>query len=70
MNNEKTLRDEFAMAALTGIISNDRLVSEIAGPTAFARSADDGATWSAARTIYDPGATNQTISNQIKAPKT
>jgi len=43
----------------------DRLVSEIAGPTAFARSADDGATWSAARTIYDPGATNQTISNQI-----
>ena len=43
----------------------DRLVSAIAGPTAFARSTDDGATWSAARAVYDPGPNNQTISNQI-----
>jgi len=43
----------------------DRLVSDTAGPTAFTRSTDDGLTWSAARTIYDPGPTNQTISNQI-----
>jgi len=43
----------------------DRLVSETAGPTAFARSSDDGVTWSAARTIYDPGLNKQTISNQI-----
>ena len=43
----------------------DRLVSEVAGPTVFARSTDDGETWSPARTVYDPGLTNQTISNQI-----
>jgi hypothetical protein len=43
----------------------DRLVSETSGPTAFARSSDDGATWSTARTIYDLGPTSQTISNQI-----
>ena len=43
----------------------DRLVSETAGPTAFARSIDGGATWSQVRMIYDPGATSQTISNQI-----
>jgi len=43
----------------------DRVVSATAGPTAFARSTDDGATWSAPRTIYDPGPTNQTISNLI-----
>jgi len=43
----------------------DRLVSETAGPTAFVRSIDDGATWSTARMIYDPGPLNQTISNQI-----
>jgi hypothetical protein len=43
----------------------DRLVSATAGPTAFARSSDDGATWSSAGAIYDPGSGNQTISNQI-----
>jgi len=43
----------------------DRVVSATAGPTAFTRSTDDGATWSAPRTIYDPGPTNQTISNLI-----
>ena len=35
------------------------------GPSWFASSADGGATWSAARAIYDPGDGNQTINNQI-----
>jgi hypothetical protein len=35
------------------------------GPTWFARSTDDGATWEPARMIYDPGTVNQTIGNQI-----
>lgn len=35
------------------------------GPTWFARSVDGGATWEAARQIYDPGQNNQTIGNQI-----
>jgi hypothetical protein len=33
------------------------------GPTYFARTADGGASWSAARSIYDPGAGNQTLGN-------
>jgi len=43
----------------------DRLVSNTSGPTYFARSADGGTTWAAARAIYDPGANSQTIGNQI-----
>ena len=35
------------------------------GPAWFARSIDGGASWEAARAIYDPGADAQTISNQI-----
>ena len=35
------------------------------GPTWFARTREAGATWEAARNIYDPGATAQTINNQI-----
>lgn len=35
------------------------------GPTWFARTTDGGATWEAARVIYDPGANAQTIGNQI-----
>jgi len=35
------------------------------GPTWFARTIDGGATWEAARQIYDPGQNNQTIGNQI-----
>jgi hypothetical protein len=35
------------------------------GPTWFARSSDGGASWEPARSIYDPGADAQTISNQI-----
>ena len=35
------------------------------GPTWFARTTDHGATWEPAKSIYDPGADAQTISNQI-----
>ena len=35
------------------------------GPAWFARSSDGGATWEAAKVIYDPGADAQTIGNQI-----
>jgi hypothetical protein len=34
-------------------------------PTWFARTTDGGATWQPARAIYDPGATNSTLNNQI-----
>lgn len=42
----------------------DRL-SAAGGPTMFARTTDGGRTWEAARVIYDPGVTNQTIGNEI-----
>jgi len=35
------------------------------GPAYFARSTDGGNSWEPARKIYDPGANNQTIGNQI-----
>jgi len=35
------------------------------GPAYFARTTDGGQTWEQARKIYDPGANNQTIGNQI-----
>lgn len=35
------------------------------GPAWFARSTDGGASWEAARTIYDPGADAQTIGNVV-----
>jgi hypothetical protein len=37
------------------------------GPTWFARSTDGGASWEAARSIYDPGADSQTIGNVVAA---
>ena len=43
----------------------DRLTSDNTGPTMFARSDDGGASWSAARSAYDPGVGNQTISNAL-----
>ena len=43
----------------------DRLVASGGGPTMFARSLDNGVTWSAARPIHDPGVTSQTIGNII-----
>jgi hypothetical protein len=44
-------------------IASDTTVSE---PTWLAHSADAGATWDAARVIYDPGAGNQTFNNQAR----
>jgi hypothetical protein len=35
------------------------------GPTWIARTVDGGATWEAARNIYDPGANSQTVNNQV-----
>jgi hypothetical protein len=35
------------------------------GPTYFTRTKDAGASWELARIIYDPGANNQTINNQV-----
>lgn len=43
----------------------DRLDSQTRGPSFFSRTVDGGATWEAARAIYDPGANAQTINNQI-----
>jgi Neuraminidase (sialidase) len=43
----------------------DRLMSQTSGPTYFARTTDGGRTWEAARAIYDPGPTSQTIGNEI-----
>jgi len=37
------------------------------GPTWFARSTNDGASWEPAHPIYDPGQNDQTIGNQIVA---
>ncbi|MFI0444254.1 sialidase family protein [Actinomadura sp. 6N118] len=39
--------------------------TEFRGPTWFARTTDGGRTWRRARPIFDPGAGNQTIGNQI-----
>ncbi|HXZ59880.1 MAG TPA: sialidase family protein [Steroidobacteraceae bacterium] len=43
----------------------DRLSGPTSGPSYFAVTADAGATWAAARSIYDPGPANQTLGNQI-----
>ncbi|HEY5849916.1 MAG TPA: sialidase family protein [Lysobacter sp.] len=44
----------------------DRLVAGNAGgPTYFTRSTEGGASWEPARSIFDPGATSQTIGNVI-----
>ena len=43
----------------------DRLSASGSGPTIFARTTDGGATWEAARAIYDPGQGSQTIGNVI-----
>ncbi|MBV8220388.1 MAG: exo-alpha-sialidase [Solirubrobacterales bacterium] len=43
----------------------DRLTGATAGPTYFAVTSDEGSGWQPARSIYDPGPANQTISNVI-----
>jgi hypothetical protein len=35
------------------------------GPSYFSRTTDGGISWEVARAIYDPGANNQTINNQV-----
>ena len=42
----------------------DRLAGN-RGPSYLARTTDGGATWEPARAIFDPGANNQTLNNQI-----
>lgn len=44
----------------------DRLRQSENGPSWFARSTDGGATWEAAREIYNPGGGSQTIGNLIR----
>ena len=43
----------------------DRLAASGGGPSFLARTTDGGNTWEAARSIYDPGPSNQTIGNVI-----
>jgi len=43
----------------------DRLNINQDGPTWMARTVNGGASWEPARSIYDPGAGNQTLGNQI-----
>ncbi|MDR7100556.1 hypothetical protein J2X04_002937 [Lysobacter niabensis] len=44
----------------------DRLVAgDAGGPTYFARTTNGGASWEAARAIYDPGPASQTLGNVI-----
>jgi len=42
----------------------DRLEGAL-GPTLFSRTTDSGRTWEAARVIYDPGPSRQTLNNQV-----
>jgi hypothetical protein len=43
----------------------DRLTSQNTGPSYFTLTANSNSTWQAPRSIYDPGANNQTINNVI-----
>lgn len=43
----------------------DRLTTDNRGPAMFARTIDGGASWEAARAIYDPGVNAQTIGTEI-----
>ena len=49
----------------TAYASWDRLDPSGHGPSYFSRTQDAGATWEAARAIYDPGGRNQTLNNQV-----
>lgn len=42
-----------------------RLRTDGGGPAYFSRTTDAGGNWDAARSIYDPGSSNQTFSNQL-----
>jgi hypothetical protein len=43
----------------------DRATGPTAGPSYFSVTANGGSTWQLGRSIYDPGAQNQTLGNQI-----
>jgi hypothetical protein len=43
----------------------DRLTGQTTGPSYFSMTANANSTWQTARSIYDPGANNQTIGNLI-----
>jgi hypothetical protein len=43
----------------------DRLTGQTSGPSYFSMTANANSTWTTARSIYDPGANNQTIGNLI-----
>ncbi len=47
----------------------DRLSTQNTGPTYFSATTNGASTWSAPRSIYDPGANNQTINNIIVVTK-
>jgi hypothetical protein len=55
------------LQAPAGVTINPELVFGIGfkGPSMFSRTTDGGVTWEPARKIYDPGATSQTIGNQV-----
>ena len=53
-------------SSLGTIINPDRVVGfGFQGPAMLSRTTNGGATWEAARAIFDPGANNQTLGNQI-----
>ena len=55
------------LQAPVGAVINPELVFGLGfkGPAMLARTTDGGQTWEPARKIYEPGANNQTIGNQI-----
>jgi hypothetical protein len=63
--NDKEAITADPLAAGYAYASWDRLEQNGHGPSYFARTQDAGATWEAARPIYDPGAHNQTLNNQV-----
>ena len=64
-NDKETITADPADARLVYAVW-DRLQKSIGGGTWFARTTDSGASWEAARAIYDPGRDSQTISNLIR----
>jgi len=59
----RVLRQMQADAAAAG--AADAAPPQFKGPTYFTRTRDSGANWERASIIFDPGANNQTINNQI-----
>ncbi len=63
--NDKEAITADPLAAGYAYASWDRLEFTGHGPSYFARTQDAGVTWEAARPIYDPGANDQTLNNQV-----